>query len=161
MVGKCKKPSKKEIYDYVDDLCSQIAKDIQKPIWKQRKFGHNNKKDQRLYDAYTQRRNSIISCRTYCPDLPKLPTVESDPEYGLQTLQEWCIEAKENIESKPAEPEQNAAVAILRKIWTCLKRIPRWIYVIVLFLAALLTIFYCLGWIEPIKAFINRVLRLK
>jgi len=37
--------------------------------------------------------------------------------------------------------------SILWRIWACFKRIPRWIYVLVLFLSALLTIFNYLGWI--------------
>lgn len=59
---------------------------------------------------------------------------------------------------KPAETKRNTTPSIRRcRIWTCVKRIPRWIYVLVLFLAALLTILYYLGWLEPVKAFIYNI----
>jgi len=38
------------------------------------------------------------------------------------------------------------------------KRIPYWIYILTLFFAALLTCLYYLGWLEPIKSFIYKVL---
>jgi hypothetical protein len=38
-----------------------------------------------------------------------------------------------------------------------LKRIPYWIYILALFFAALLTCLFYLGWLEPIKAFIYRI----
>ena len=48
---------------------------------------------------------------------------------------------------KPIETEQKATPAKWRMMWTCVKRIPRWIYVLVLFLAALLTCIYLLWWL--------------
>ena len=48
---------------------------------------------------------------------------------------------------KPAETEQNTTPAKLQRIWTWVKRIPRWIYVLVIFLAALLTCIYLLWWL--------------
>jgi hypothetical protein len=62
---------------------------------------------------------------------------------------------------KPAETGQNAVYAKLRKIWMCIKRIPRWIYVLVIFLSALLGVLNHLGWLEPIKEFIYNNLRHK
>jgi hypothetical protein len=50
---------------------------------------------------------------------------------------------EELISEKPAETEQNA----IHRIWTLVKRIPRWIYVLVLFLAALLTCIYLSWWL--------------
>ena len=41
--------------------------------------------------------------------------------------------------------------------WTLVKKIPRLIYAIVIFFAALLTIFYYLGWLEPVKTFITKI----
>lgn len=68
------------------------------------------------------------------------------------------IEYQQQVEpiQKPAETEQKAANKCWR-IWFWIKRIPRWIYVLIIFLAALLTIFYYLGWLEPIKTFIYKV----
>jgi hypothetical protein len=43
--------------------------------------------------------------------------------------------------------EQTATASIGRSIWTCIKKIPRWIYYILGALAALLAIFNHLGWI--------------
>lgn len=48
---------------------------------------------------------------------------------------------------KPAETEQKTIPSTPRRIWICVKRIPRWIYVLVLFLAALLTCVYFLWWL--------------
>jgi hypothetical protein len=59
---------------------------------------------------------------------------------------------------KPAETGGNAVYAKLRKIWMCVRRIPRWIYVLVIFLAALLGIFEKFGCLEPIKTFIHNIL---
>jgi hypothetical protein len=39
-----------------------------------------------------------------------------------------------------------------------LRKIPYWIYIFILFLAALLTCLYYLGWLEPIKEFICKIL---
>ena len=52
-------------------------------------------------------------------------------------------------EIEPAEAGRNTAPAKCRGIWTCVKRIPRWLYVLVIFLAALLTCLYYLGWLKP------------
>lgn len=63
------------------------------------------------------------------------------------TLQQIADSAREELSSeKPAEPEQNATPAKRWRIWTWVKRIPRWIYVLVLFLAAMLTCIY-LSWL--------------
>jgi len=58
-----------------------------------------------------------------------------------------CIRS-ENPDEKPAETEQNIAPARWRRTWTCVKEIPRWIYYLVGFLAALLTCLYLLGWLK-------------
>jgi hypothetical protein len=60
-------------------------------------------------------------------------------------------------QKKLAETGGNAIHAKLRKIWTYVKKIPRWIYVLVLFLAALLTCLFYLGWLGPIKEFIRSI----
>jgi hypothetical protein len=57
---------------------------------------------------------------------------------------------------KPEEAERNTAAAKRWGIWTCVKRIPRWIYVLVLFLAALLGILEKLGCLDPIKRLFTR-----
>ena len=53
----------------------------------------------------------------------------------------------------PAEPEQKA-LTLLQRIWILIKKIPRWIYA----LAALLTVLHLLGWLQPIKDFISKIL---
>jgi len=45
--------------------------------------------------------------------------------------------------------KQNTAPAKWQRTWTCVKEIPRWIYYLVGFLAALLTCLYLLGWLKP------------
>jgi hypothetical protein len=60
-------------------------------------------------------------------------------------------------QAKQSKIEQNTTPAKCRKIWTSIKKIPRWIYFLIIFLSALLTIFHYIGWLEPIKAFIYKV----
>jgi len=50
---------------------------------------------------------------------------------------------EELISQKPTETEQKTTLAKRRRIWSCVKRIPHWIY----FLAALLTCIYLLWWL--------------
>ncbi len=70
---------------------------------------------------------------------------------------DMCMVSGEQQE-KPAETGKNAVLAKVRKLWNLVRRIPRWIYVLVLFLAALLTSLHLLGWLEPIKDFIAKIL---
>ncbi len=56
------------------------------------------------------------------------------------------LKAEQEHPDIATETELNTTPSIRWRIWTCVKRIPRWIYVLVLFLAALLTIFHYLGW---------------
>lgn len=56
----------------------------------------------------------------------------------LQFEREQPKEVKSQEESNPAK---------LRRLWPCVKRIPHWIYGLVVFLAALLAIFSYLGWL--------------
>jgi len=70
---------------------------------------------------------------------------------------DMCMRQQE----QPAETGGNATPAKLQKIWTLVKKIPRWIYVLVIFLAALLGILEKFGCLEPIKAFIRNILASK
>ena len=54
---------------------------------------------------------------------------------------------KQTLTENPVGTGQKATPAKWRMMWTCVKRIPRWIYVLVLFLAALLTCIYLLWWL--------------
>jgi len=56
-------------------------------------------------------------------------------------------EAKADVAEKPAEAGRDTTPTIGWRLWACIKRIPRWIYVLVIFLAALLTCLYHLGWL--------------
>jgi len=81
-------------------------------------------------------------------------------------LARLCVYFDEEIETpsspqKPAETGRNTTPTIGWRLWSCVKRIPRWIYVLVIFLAALLTCLYYLGWLEPIKTFIYNILQLE
>jgi len=57
------------------------------------------------------------------------------------------IRRRLEIKTLPAEAEQNITPAKRWRIWTLVKEIPRWIYVLVIFLAALLTCIYFLWWL--------------
>jgi len=56
-------------------------------------------------------------------------------------------EAKADVAEKPSKTRRNTTHFIRLRIWTFVKRIPRWIYVLAVFLAALLTCLYHLGWL--------------
>lgn len=91
-------------------------------------------------------------------DLNTLKDIQTTIQTALQAIRrDVQIYAK-----KSAETEQKAVPAEwYNRMWIWLKRIPNWIYVLVIFLAALLTIFHYLGWLERIKAFIYNVLGAK
>jgi len=65
------------------------------------------------------------------------------------------LKDKSAISKKPASFQEN--IGIKEKNKGILKKIPYWIYILTLFFAALLTCLYYLGWLEPIKAFIYRI----
>lgn len=78
--------------------------------------------------------------------------------YDSQQRRVLIEQALERVKAEtPAETERNATPSIGRKIWTFVKTVPRWIYVLVIFLVALLGIFDYLGWLEPIRAFISNI----
>jgi hypothetical protein len=68
---------------------------------------------------------------------------------------------KRETAEKPAGKRGNATPAKGWGIWAWVKRIPRWIYVLVIFLAALLGIFEKFGCLESVKAFIRNILQPK
>jgi hypothetical protein len=65
----------------------------------------------------------------------------------LDTIVFAVIEMCRAGSEQPTERGQNATSAKGCGIWTCVKRIPRWIYVLVGFLAALLTCIYFSWWL--------------
>ncbi|MFZ0033370.1 MAG: hypothetical protein WAK60_00085 [Sedimentisphaerales bacterium] len=69
----------------------------------------------------------------------------------LYTSIDTVIKTFEEIRTK-AEQKKNKGI---------FKRISYWIYIPILFFAALLTCLFYLGWLEPIKAFIRNILRHK
>ncbi|MGA2171553.1 MAG: hypothetical protein ABSG82_00890 [Sedimentisphaerales bacterium] len=78
------------------------------------------------------------------------PPYDANPICYLQNVRIWCTEliGKQNLAKlKPAETEQNDTPAKGWGVWIWVKRIPRWIYVLVLFLASLLTCIYFLWWL--------------
>ncbi|MHC4463653.1 MAG: hypothetical protein ACYS30_19815 [Planctomycetota bacterium] len=68
---------------------------------------------------------------------------------------------------KPAETERNTTPTICWRLWSCVKRIPRWIcgLVIAVFFAVIaaivVEIFADFGWLERITNFIYKILQLK
>ena len=77
---------------------------------------------------------------------------------SLEEIDEIVKELESAVAPKPAEAEHKATLSKVRRIWALLKKIPHWIYGLVIFLAALFTcIGYLLGWLGTIKAFIYRV----
>lgn len=67
---------------------------------------------------------------------------ESLVDSVVDTLQEVLQAATHET---PTEPEQKASP--LQRAWSSIKRIPRWIYVLIIFLAALLTCVYLVWWL--------------
>ena len=83
------------------------------------------------------------------PEIKDEPPDSTDSKEYLRNAHMWCIGLLywENGERIGAETERDTIRAKLRRIWTCVKRIPRWIYVLVIFLAALI---YILRWLWTI-----------
>jgi len=66
--------------------------------------------------------------------------------YDLEeTLQQIADRARKELSSE--KPAETGGKVILSKIWMCIKRIPRWLYLLVGFLAALLTCIYFSWWL--------------
>lgn len=68
--------------------------------------GMTKKIPQRAVQDYTAARTHAIRLRLQNPKLPPLPDEKSDPIIGLQSIQEWCIEAQTASGDK-AEETQN------------------------------------------------------
>ncbi len=76
-------------------------------------------------------------------------------ENFLSELKRWIKEetnskiarrGKEDLQNgRTIETEQKATLQ--RRTWTLIKRIPRWIYILIIFLSALLTCIYFLWWL--------------
>lgn len=68
----------------------------------------------------------------------------------IKTFEEIQTKAEQKADLdklKPAETDLGITHPKRGRIWTCVKRIPRWIYYLVGFLAALFTIFHYLEWL--------------
>ncbi len=79
--------------------------------------------------------------------LDEIATDDKSRWRELDTAMYTLVQLCRGEDKKPVEAKQNAVQAERWGIWTCVKKIPRWIYVLVIFLAALLTIFHYLGWL--------------
>lgn len=58
-----------------------------------------------------------------------------------------CLYLVRKAVKEPAETDQDIPPTIFRRIWTGIKKIPKWVYYFVGFLAALLTCIYLLWWL--------------
>lgn len=174
-------------FDYRLNLFSGYAKDVKTPeelfeaidklgpLPLYRTIGVNNKQEDDIYDfesakkeahiVYEFARRIAISLRKSKQIQTPLPPPQTDPFLGISTIKEWCIDVsqKQPTSGKAGETEQNTAIAKKEKSTEKknkgrLKRIRNWIYILTVFLAALLTCLYYLDWLEPIKAFIYRIL---
>jgi len=65
----------------------------------------------------------------------------------VQFERQKSSEAESKKDQKPAEPEQKATLSKGRRLWNLIKRVPRWIYFLIIFLSALLTCIYFLWWL--------------
>jgi len=116
-----------------------------------------------LATAYHETKKAVEKIRAQNPAIKETPADSNGPREYLRNVHTWCVgqlfwENGERIGETPAEAEQKITPSKRRRIWICLKRVPRWIYVLVGFLAALLTVLHLLGWLDPIKAFIYGIL---
>lgn len=64
----------------------------------------------------------------------------------------------DNDTETDAEETEQKALTLRQRIWILIKKIPRWIYYILGTLATLLTVLHLLGWLQPIKDFISKIL---
>jgi len=108
---------------------------------------------QEKYDKLMDDTNSVGQLNVdSCEWLRKVNDSRNGAISLAKTLRHIAEIARGELASEEsAETEQKATLSKGRRIWIGVKRIPRWIYVLVIFLAALLTIFYYLGWLEQIK----------
>jgi len=116
--------------------------------------------------AYHETKKAVKKIRAQKPAIKETPADSNDPREYLRNVHTWCMGQLfwgngECVGETPAEIQRNTTPTIGWRIWTFVKRIPRWIYVLVLFLAALLTCLYYLGWLEPIKTFVYKILQLE
>jgi hypothetical protein len=104
------------------------------------------------YEAKLQDRKEAIAdldkvmVALYASQPKNTETIEPQPRLMLVAFEDALKRVKADLETG-----QEATLSKGRRIWIGVKRIPRWIYVLVIFLAALLTIFHYLGWLEQIK----------
>jgi len=77
----------------------------------------------------------------------------------MKTVYRYNVRIKLKITAKRfiAEKRQKICRSKLARNKGWLKIIPRWIYILVIFLAAMLTTFYYVDWLEPIKVFIKNL----
>ena len=65
--------------------------------------------------VYAHARKIAIWLRKSKPDLPPLTPTETDPFLGLQTIQDWCIEAEKT--RQPAETDsQQSKIGFLQEL---------------------------------------------
>jgi hypothetical protein len=79
-------------------------------------------------------------------------------QFTFRDVQQTIETALRAVKAELADLKPGKKKNIIGKIWSCIKRIPRWIYVLVIFLAALLGIFEKFGCLEPAKTFIRNIL---
>jgi len=82
----------------------------------------------------------------------------------MKTVYRYNVRIKLKITAKRfiAEKRQKicrSKLARNKKGW--LKKTPKGVYILVIFLAALLSVFYYIGWLEPIKEFIKNIFQPK
>lgn len=102
-----------------------------------------------LATAYHEVKKYVKKILADRPEIKDEPPDSTDSKEYLRNAHMWCIGLLywENGERIGTETEQDTTPSKCQRIWTCVKRIPRWIYVLVLFLAALLTCLYLLWWL--------------
>jgi hypothetical protein len=134
-------------------------------MWLTRYMPQFKSKIEKQYSDIIKQVNAIPSrcrtfensqCRSRIRRSKRTEEAQSDGLLGLKTgirkladYLRYCAKmAREDLASKkPAETGRSSTPSIRLRIWTFVKRIPRWIYFLAVFLAALLTCLYHLGWL--------------
>lgn len=119
----------------------------------------NKQNDETILGKCGDVKKSIIEIQDIVSDSISKPDSYIKVTSRLNDLIDEFGALSELLEEKGRQAsEKPAGNATRAKMWTCIKRIPRWVYVLVIFLAALLGIFEKFGCLEPVKTFIRNIL---
>lgn len=110
-----------------------------------------------LVAIHEDARTRALTFRKLCSRLPTLPPHNSNAVAGLQEIMEWCIEPQKATLSRGRRIIGWIVEGIIALAFLVICSYFFGLVTGILVLSALLAIFNYLGWLEPIKAFIDKI----